>query len=108
MVMKNYQPPVMPQLIDNVPVASDPLGPVIEARNLTFGYPGCSPTVKNMNFGFTRGARILVVGSNGAGKSTLLSILGGRRMLPRGQAFVLGHDVFHDRPSADSVIYCGD
>jgi CCR4-NOT complex subunit CAF16 len=107
-VLNDYKVPVMPMAIEDVPVASDPLCPTIETRNLTFAYAGGAPQLKNNSFAFSRGARILVVGANGAGKSTLLSVLGGRRMLPRGQAFVLGHDCFHDRPAAQRVIYCGD
>eukprot|EP00971_Amphidinium_carterae_P308138 6123768-Amphidinium_carterae.1 len=45
--------------------------------------------------GYCSVLRILVVGANGAGKSTLLSILGGKRMIPRGYASVLGKDSWH-------------
>merc|ERR1712196_443560 len=48
------------------------------------------------------------VGANGAGKSTLLSILGGRRMIPRGLAFVFGQDAFHDTKVSNHVMYMGD
>jgi len=44
----------------------------------------------------------------GAGKSTLLSILGGKRMIPRGYATVLGNDAFNDPAVAKDVMYCGD
>lgn len=61
-----------------------------------------------MSFSFPHGSRILVVGANGAGKSTLLSILGGKRMIPRGLARVLGKDAFNDPSVSRDVMYCGD
>jgi CCR4-NOT complex subunit CAF16 len=64
--------------------------------------------LKGVSFSFNRGARILVVGANGACKSTVMSILGGKRMIPRGYAKVLGKDCFHDVSTAKDVMYCGD
>lgn len=81
--------------------------PVLETRDLTFSYSGGSPQLKGVSFTYGRGARILVVGANGAGKSTLLSILGGKRMIKRNLAKVLGADCFND-PVDDLVMYCGD
>jgi len=81
--------------------------PVLETRNLSYSYVGGNPQLSEVSFSFGRAQRILVVGANGAGKSTLLSILGGKRMLPRGYAFVNGKDCFNDSTGAD-VMYCGD
>jgi len=81
--------------------------PVLETRDLTFAYCGGSPQLKGVSFSYGRGERILVVGANGAGKSTLLSILGGKRMVKRNLAMVLGADCFND-PVDDLVMYCGD
>ncbi|CAE7230197.1 ABCI20 [Symbiodinium natans] len=83
-------------------------GPVLETKNLTYSYAGGSPQLKNVSFHFGRGARILVVGANGAGKSTLLSILGGKRMIPRGHASVMKKDCFHDGGVSQHIMYCGD
>jgi len=83
-------------------------GPALEAKNLSYSYAGGQPQLANVSFSFDRGARILVVGANGAGKSTLLSILGGKRMIPRGLATVLGKDAFNDPAVAKDVMYCGD
>jgi len=82
--------------------------PVLETKNLTYSYAGGSPQLKNVSFHFGRGARILVVGANGAGKSTLLSILGGKRMIPRGHASVMKKDCFHDGGVSQHIMYCGD
>eukprot|EP00928_Gymnodinium_smaydae_P098236 TRINITY_DN9095_c0_g1_i1.p1 TRINITY_DN9095_c0_g1~~TRINITY_DN9095_c0_g1_i1.p1 ORF type:complete len:584 (-),score=94.05 TRINITY_DN9095_c0_g1_i1:314-2065(-) len=84
-------------------------GPTLEVTNLSFSYvPGSPANVAGASFGFNRGARILVVGANGAGKSTVMSILGGKRMIPRGFAKVLGKDCFNDPSVAKDVMYCGD
>merc|ERR1719456_253899 len=83
-------------------------GPALETKSLTYAYAGGSPQLSDVSFSFCRGARILVVGANGAGKSTLLSILGGKRMIPRGLASVLGKDCFNDPGVAAEVMYCGD
>merc|ERR1712070_841049 len=81
--------------------------PVLETKNLSYSYVGGSPQLSEVSFSFGRGQRILVVGANGAGKSTLLSILGGKRMVPRGYASVNGKDCFNDSTGGD-VMYCGD
>jgi CCR4-NOT complex subunit CAF16 len=83
-------------------------GPVLQANNLSYSYGGSSPQLSEVSFAFGRGARILVVGANGAGKSTLLSILGGKRMIRRGFASILGKDCFNDTSVAKDVMYCGD
>jgi CCR4-NOT complex subunit CAF16 len=82
--------------------------PALETRSLTYSYGGGSPQLTDVSFTFRRGARILVVGANGAGKSTLLSILGGKRMIPRGLAYVMGKDAFNDAGVAEHIMYCGD
>jgi CCR4-NOT complex subunit CAF16 len=93
---------------DDSPMAPELSGPVLEATNLSYSYAGGSPQLKGVSFSFARGARILVVGANGAGKSTLMSILGGKRMIPRGFAKVLGLDPFNDTIVSKDVMYCGD
>jgi CCR4-NOT complex subunit CAF16 len=64
--------------------------------------------LKDLTCQFDRGSRVLVVGANGAGKSTLLSILGGKKMIPRGQCQIYGKEVFHDTELHSQVMYCGD
>merc|ERR1712087_450713 len=90
-------------------MAPEPPGPTLEITNLSFSYvKGAPSNVKGVSFSFTRGARILVVGANGACKSTVMSILGGKRMIPRGFAKVIGKDCFNDPASGKDVMYCGD
>jgi len=93
----------------DTPMAPEPQGPTLEVTNLTFSYAaGLPPCLKDMSFAFNRGARILVVGANGACKSTVMSILGGKRMIPRGFSNILGKDSFNDPSIAREVMYCGD
>jgi len=88
----------------------------LEVKNLTYKYRGGVYEVEatgpaqldNISCTFGRGARVLVAGANGAGKSTLLSIMGGKKMIPRGQCSLLGRDAFHDTGLAGEVMYCGD
>lgn len=107
-VSHEYKPPVPIENTKDVPMAPTPDGPTLEVTNLAFSYMGASPDLKSVSFGFDRGSRILVVGANGACKSTLMSILGGKRMIPRGFAKVLGKDCFNDPSLAREVMYCGD
>lgn len=52
----------------------------INVNDLTFGYVGREPVLRNLNMQLTNGARCLLIGANGAGKSTILRILGGRHL----------------------------
>jgi len=52
----------------------------INVNELTFGYVGREPVLRNLNMQLTNGARCLLIGANGAGKSTILRILGGRHL----------------------------
>jgi len=84
-------------------------GPVLDVQNLTYAYAAGLPKVlQDVTFSFGRGTRVLVVGANGACKSTVMSILGGKRMIPRGMAKVLGKDCFNDPEVNQSIMYCGD
>lgn len=86
-----------------------PEGPALQTDKLSYSYvEGGTLQLTDVSFSFPHGSRILVVGANGAGKSTLLSILGGKRMIRRGLATVLGKDAFNDPGVAKDVMYCGD
>jgi ATP-binding cassette subfamily F protein uup len=55
---------------------------VIEARNLTFGYPG-TPIVEGLSTTILRGDKVGIIGPNGCGKTTLLNLLLGQ-LAPEG------------------------
>jgi len=84
-------------------------GPLIEMKNMSFSYAqGLPPVLKDMTLAVERGSRCLVVGANGACKSTVMSILGGKRMVRRGGAFVMAKDPFNDTECGHHVMYMGD
>jgi len=69
----------------------------INVNNLTFGYVGREPVLRDLNMQLTNGARCLLIGANGAGKSTILRILSGRHLTkPDDAVMVLGRSSFHD------------
>ncbi|MGC2398425.1 MAG: ABC-F family ATP-binding cassette domain-containing protein [Acidobacteriaceae bacterium] len=49
---------------------------LVELENLTYGFPG-RPLFSGLNFVFTAGMRVGLVGRNGSGKTTLLRLLRG-------------------------------
>ncbi|KAG9015907.1 hypothetical protein FRB90_004217 [Tulasnella sp. 427] len=66
--------------VDYVPVQhpNGRRGMRIEARNLSFTYPGAKePTLKNVNIVIEPGETLAVVGFNGGGKTTLVKVLMG-------------------------------
>ena len=51
--------------------------PVLAFHDVSFGYPGCDPLYKNVNFGVDLDSRVALVGPNGAGKTTLVKLMAG-------------------------------
>jgi len=108
-VFREYDAPVDADQGTDAPAAPEVECPVLDVKSLSYAYAAGLPHVlKDVTFSFGRGARILVVGANGACKSTVMSILGGKRMIPRGLAKILGKDCFNDPGVAQNVMYCGD
>ena len=53
-----------------VPIHGDKRGMAIEAKNLTFAYPGTNtPVLKNVNLKIEAGETLAIVGFNGGGKT---------------------------------------
>jgi ABC-type uncharacterized transport system ATPase subunit len=85
----------MSQFEEAPAAAQDPMH--INVKDLTFGYVGREPVLRNLNMQLTNGARCLLIGANGAGKSTILRILSGRHLTkPDGAVTVLDRSAFHD------------
>lgn len=66
----------------------------IEARHLTFTYPGTTkPRINDLSFHIKAGETLGIAGITGSGKSTLISLLLKFYEAPRGQLFLNGVDI---------------
>jgi len=58
------------EYIPAIPTHGAKRGMAIEAKNLTFAYPGtCTPVLKNVNLKIDAGETLAIVGFNGGGKA---------------------------------------
>ncbi|TFY51817.1 hypothetical protein EVG20_g10825, partial [Dentipellis fragilis] len=70
------EPALCPKKECKVRYESQNGGMKIEARNLSYTYPGCvEPALRNINLTLEAGETLALVGYNGSGKSTLAKIL---------------------------------
>ncbi|MEO8483158.1 MAG: ABC transporter ATP-binding protein [Acidobacteriota bacterium] len=80
---------------------STPIRGAIEARHLSFRYPGAeTDALSDVSFVLEAGETLAIVGATGSGKSTLVQLLSRLREPPPGTLFVDGMDV-RDRPLAE-------
>src|SRR6476619_4168609 len=66
--------------------------PVIEARDLRFGFDRGEPVIRDVRLGIQPGERIALVGPNGSGKSTLARLLVGLLRPDAGRVQLQGLD----------------
>ena len=59
--------------------------------------------LKDVSLALPAGSRTLLLGANGAGKSTLMSVVGGKHMVEKDKARVLGRPAFHDTSLSTEV-----
>lgn len=64
--------------------------PLIRLKGIGFAYPERSPVLEGIDFAFSRGDRIGLVGANGSGKTTLLHIIMGLLKPMSGEIEVFG------------------
>lgn len=70
------KPRLQPAKNDEIPYYTLPGGMCIEARGLSYTYPGCEePALRDINLSLLPGESLAIVGSNGSGKSTLAKVL---------------------------------
>ena len=70
---------------------------LLEARGLTYSYPGGVLALDGLDLKVTRGRRLAILGPNGAGKTTLLLHLNGTLRPASGQVFLEGEAVSYSR-----------
>ncbi|SDG85603.1 ABC transporter ATP-binding protein [Klenkia brasiliensis] len=75
-----------------LPAPGDPV-PLLELRDVGFGYADGTPVLHGVSFSVPAGSRTAVVGPSGAGKSTLLALVEGFYPLTSGSVRWAGTDV---------------
>ncbi len=70
---------------------------LLEARGLTYTYPGAVPALSGLDLRVERGRRLAILGPNGAGKTTLLLHLNGTLQPASGQIFLEGKATGYSR-----------
>jgi cobalt/nickel transport system ATP-binding protein len=70
---------------------------ILEARGLSFAYPGGVPALDGLDLPVRRGRRLAVLGPNGAGKSTLLLHLNGTLRPQAGRVLLDGSEAGYAR-----------
>jgi phospholipid/cholesterol/gamma-HCH transport system ATP-binding protein len=64
--------------------------PIVEIKNVSFGYDPARPVLRDINLAIAPGAVVGIMGQSGCGKTTLLRIIMGAYLPSRGEARVLG------------------
>jgi phospholipid/cholesterol/gamma-HCH transport system ATP-binding protein len=73
-------------------MASNPSTPLVEMRNLSFGY-GERVILNNVSLTVPRGKVTALMGASGGGKTTILRLIGGQNRAQSGQMLFDGQDV---------------
>jgi phospholipid/cholesterol/gamma-HCH transport system ATP-binding protein len=68
-----------------------PQAPIVEIKNVSFGYDPARPVLRDINLAIPRGSVVGIMGQSGCGKTTLLRIIMGAYLPSKGTARVLGH-----------------
>ncbi len=67
--------------------------PLLEVRDLCFGYNKGQHTLQNVSFSIGKGEMVSIVGHNGAGKSTLSKLICGFETQDSGEIYLNGRDL---------------
>ena len=72
------------------PAAQKTPEPLLEVKDLSFGYQKGQQTLRNVSFAIGKGEMVSIVGRNGAGKSTLSKLICGFETPDTGEIFLNG------------------
>jgi phospholipid/cholesterol/gamma-HCH transport system ATP-binding protein len=64
--------------------------PIVEIRNVAFGYDPAHPVLRDIELAIPRGSVVGIMGQSGCGKTTLLRIIAAQHLPTAGEAVVLG------------------
>ena len=67
--------------------------PLLEVKNLSFGYNKGQHSLQNVSFSIGKGEMVSIVGRNGAGKSTLSKLICGFETQDSGEIYLNGKDL---------------
>ncbi|KAG2051306.1 P-loop containing nucleoside triphosphate hydrolase protein [Suillus hirtellus] len=96
----NIEPRLTPLSEDAELYPSIPNGMKIEARNLSYTYPGSKePSLQDVSFSLEAGESLAIVGYNGSGKSTLAKVLLRIIDFDQGDLLINGVDIRRLTPS---------
>ena len=70
--------------------------PLLEVKNLSFGYNKGQQTLKNVSLSVKKGEMVSIVGRNGAGKSTFSKLVCGFENPNQGEIFFEGQDLLKE------------
>ena len=70
--------------------------PLLEVRNLTFGYERGSQTLRDVSLTIHKGEMVCIVGKNGAGKSTFSKLVCGFETPDSGEILFQGRDLLQE------------
>ena len=76
-----------------VPQPAPDKEPLLEVRNVSFGYQNDTNTLKDVSFTIHKGEMVSIVGRNGAGKSTLSKLICGFETQDQGTILFKGKDL---------------
>lgn len=71
---------------------------LLEAKNISHGYPGVAPTFENLSFNLYKNEIFCLLGPSGCGKSTFLQCLTGFEQPSEGNIFFKGQNLRHVAP----------
>ena len=78
---------------DPLPAPNPAPEPLLEVKNLCFGYNTGQHTLQNVSFSIGKGEMVSIVGRNGAGKSTLSKLICGFETQDSGEIYLNGKDL---------------
>lgn len=79
------------------------MSPVLQADQITYGYPQGQVALNNISFSIPNKAKIAIIGANGAGKSTLLLTLNGMIKPTSGMVKYHGEPLNYSRTSLREI-----